>query len=90
MLVVGDGVQLSAWTWAASVGVGSRPLDWDCGRRELTEIGDNVVGKAPPFCDTEAGVGGGEMIEGVGRMRLTGIAPRDADGRRCTIGSKSS
>jgi hypothetical protein len=87
MLVVGDGVQFSAWAWATSVGVGSR-LDWDCRGRGL--MGDGVVGTAPPICDTEASVGGGEtagMTVGVGRTKLAGIESCNADGRKCGIAS---
>lgn len=91
MLVVGDGVQFSAWAWAASVGVGLRPLDWDC--RKSVLIGDGVVGTAPPICDTKVSVGEGEgagMMVGVDRTKLAGKESCDADGRKYGIGSNSS
>ena len=52
-----------------------------------------MVGMTPSISDTEASVEGGEaadMTEGVGRTKLAGIEPCDADGRICGIGSKSS
>lgn len=90
MLVVGDGVQFSAWAWAASVGVSPRLLDWDCRGRLL--MGDNVVGTAPPICGTETRVGEGEaacMMVGVGGTKPTGLGSRNADERRYGIRSNS-
>jgi len=91
MLVVGDGVQLSAWAWAASVGVGLRLFDWDC--RERVLIRDSVVGTAPPICDTGASMGEGVvagMMVGVERTRLAGKESCNTDGRRYGIGSNLS
>ena len=88
MLVVGDGVQFSAWAWAASVGVSPWLLDWDCRGRVL--MGDNVVGMFPPVCGTEASVGergaAGTMV-GVDGTKPAGLGSRSADERRYGIGS---
>lgn len=91
MLVVGDGVQFSAWAWAASVGVGMRLLDWDCRGRVFMR--DRVFRTAPPICDTEARVGEGKaagMIVGDDGTKLAGIESCNADGKRYGIGSNLS
>ena len=91
MLVVGDGVQFSAWACAASVGVSPRLSDWDCRGRVL--MGDNAVGTASPICGTEASIGKGEaagMMVGVGGTKPAGLGSRNADERRFGIGSNSS
>jgi hypothetical protein len=91
MLVVGDGVQFSAWACAASVGVGLWLLDWNC--REGVLIGDSVVMTASPNCDIEASVGEGEVADrmvGVDRTKLAGKESCNTDGRRYEIGSNSS
>lgn len=90
MLVVGDGVQFSAWAWAASVGVGMRLLDWDWGRVFMR---DSVFRADPPICDTEARVGEGEaagMVMGNSGTKLAGIESCNADGKRYGIGSNLS